>query len=226
MDASVLALKDTILNEDIAVFKAQSDVRQEIGSIKESWVASLLDKQLPHLLTVSNNVLEVLQDDLDSLLVDIIGLGHDLNTSQALNPETGLLERALWVDSNLVQLLNRDTSRVEDVVVLWRQDDGDVGFATGQQSGVVVKGGSGVDEVKDGLDILVVDGQSNPVGEQGGTLRISFRLKMVFFISKSEYIVQIKQSKERRKDVITVLGVKGILPVLNTFLLMTMGLSW
>lgn len=171
VDASVLALEDTILNEDVAVLEAQRNVGQEVTGIEQGGVTTLLDKQLPNLLTVSNNVLEVLQDDLNGLLVNVIGLGNDLNTSQALNLETSLLKRATRVGGDLVQLLDGDTGRVQNVVILWRQDDGDVGFTTGQQGGVVVEGGGGVDELKDGLDVLEVKSQSDPVGEQGGTLR-------------------------------------------------------
>lgn len=171
VDASVLALEDTILNKDITVLESEGDVGQEVSGIEKSGVTTLLDKQIRDLLTVSNNVLEVLQDDLDGLLVNVIGLGNDLNTSQALNLELGLLERALGVGCNLVQLLDGDAGRVQDVVILWGENDGDVGFTTGEESGVVVEGRRGrVDNVKDGLDILEVDGQTDPVGEQGGTL--------------------------------------------------------
>lgn len=163
VDAGVLALVDTILDKDIAVLEANSDVGGEVVGTKQGRVAALLHKQLEHLSAVADNVLVVLEDDLDRLLEDTI-LGHDLDTSQALELESGAL-KAVVLDGKGVELLDGDTGRVENVVVLGGENGGDVGLAAGDQSAITI-GLGGVDQVKDGLDVLEVHVQSNPVGEQ------------------------------------------------------------
>lgn len=167
VDAGVLALVDTILNKDVTVLEANCDVGGEVVGCEQGWVAALLHKQLEHIVAVAENVLVVLENDLDRLLEDTV-LGHNLHTAQALKSESGAL-KAVVLGSKSVELLNGDTSRVQNVVVLGGRNGGDVGLATGDQGAVAV-GLGGVDQVKDGLDILEVNVQSNPVGEQGSSL--------------------------------------------------------
>lgn len=167
VDAGVLALVDTVFNKDVTVLEANSDVGGEVVGSEQGWVAALLHKQLEHIIAVADNVLVVLENDLDRLLEDTV-LGHNLDTAQALELELGAL-KAVVLGSKGVELLDGDTCRVQNVVVLGGGNGGDVGLAARDQ-GTVTVGHGGVDQVKDGLDILEVDVQSNPVGEQGSSL--------------------------------------------------------
>lgn len=168
MEASVLALEDTILNKQIPVLESQSNMGLEVLGRKQGRVTTLLHKQLEHIRAISQDILVVLDNQLDRLLEDITGLGDGLDTAQALNIEMGALDTVL-LGGQGVELLHSDADLGENVVKLWGRDDGDVGFAAGDQ-GTVSEGGGGVDLLEDGLDVLEVDVQSHPVREQARAL--------------------------------------------------------
>lgn len=168
MDTSVLALVDTILNEQIPVLEAQGNMGSIVLGSEQGRVTTLLHKQLEHIRAVGQNILVVLDNQLNRLLEDVTGLGDGLDTSETLDIEAGTLETVV-LGGQGVELFHGDTGLGEDVVVLWREDDGDVGLTAGGE-GAVSEGESGVDLLEDGLNVLEVDVQSDPVGEQTGTL--------------------------------------------------------
>lgn len=168
VDASVLALEDTILNKQIPVLETQGNMGLVVLSGKQGRVTTLLHKQLEHIRAVGQDILVVLDNQLNRLLEDITGLGDGLDTSETFNIEMGTLETVV-LGGQGVELLHGHADLGEDVIVLWREDDGDVGLATGDE-GAVSEGSGGVDLLEDGLDILEVDVQSDPVREQTGAL--------------------------------------------------------
>lgn len=97
-----------------------------------------------------------------------LAIGHNLNTTQALQFETRPLKTVL-VRGKGVDLLNGHSSRAQDLIELCGQDHGDVRLSARDQSTVAI-GLGGVGEVKDGLDIVEVDVQTEPIGEQASAL--------------------------------------------------------
>lgn len=206
VDTRVLALEDAIFNKDIPMFEAQGDMGREVLCGKQSWVATLLHKQLEDILAEAGQVLVVLQDNLQRLLEDTIGLAHDLDAAQALQLETRLLE-AVLARGKEIDLVNGDSCGFQDLIVLCRQDHSDMGLATRDQ-GAVAKGCGGVDKVKYRLDILEVDVQAHPIGEQGIALQVNGREYRELF-DKSEPIAPLKGLIHTKKNAAFVSGMLG-----------------
>lgn len=166
VDASILALVDTVLDKDIADLEAEGDVRREVLRAEESWVTALLDEQLEDVLAEVDQVLVVLEDDLDGLLEHTVGLGDSLHTTQALQLEMSALETVLG-GGQLVDLIHGHTSGGQDAVKLGGQNHSNVRLATRNQC-TIAEGWCAAHNVEHGLDVLEVDVQTEPVGEQAG----------------------------------------------------------